>query len=115
MKNYIIIKKKIGNFKKKFIEVEGDKSLSIRFVLLSSLTKGKCSAINLLKSKDVLNAINCMNKLGIKTIFKRKKTEILGRGLFGLKFKKNLTLDTGNSGTTARLLCSLLIDSNLSN
>ena len=111
MKNYIIIKKKIGNFKKKFIEVEGDKSLSIRFVLLSSLTKGKCYAINLLKSKDVLNAINCMNKLGIKTIFKRKKTEILGRGLFGLKFKKNLTLDTGNSGTTARLLCSLLIDS----
>ncbi len=112
MKNYIIIKKKIGNFQKKFIEVEGDKSLSIRFVLLSALTKGKCSAINLLKSEDVLNAINCIKKLGIKTILKRKKTEIFGRGLFGLKFKKNLTLDTGNSGTTARLLCSLLIDSN---
>ncbi len=112
MKNYIIIKKKIGNFKKKFIEVEGDKSLSIRFVLLSALTKGKCSATNLLKSEDVLNAINCVNKLGIKTIFKKKKTEIFGRGLFGLKFKKNLTLNTGNSGTTARLLCSLLIDSN---
>ncbi len=112
MKNYITIKKKIGNFKKKFIEVEGDKSLSIRFVLLSALTKGKCSAINLLKSEDVLNAINCVNKLGVKTIFKKKKTDIFGRGLFGLKFKKNLTLDTGNSGTTARLLCSLLIDSN---
>ncbi len=112
MKNYITIKKKIGNFKKKFIEVEGDKSLSIRFVLLSALTKGKCSAINLLKSEDVLNAINCVNKLGVKTIFKKKRTDIFGRGLFGLKFKKNLTLDTGNSGTTARLLCSLLIDSN---
>ncbi len=112
MKNYIIIKNKIENFKKKFIEVEGDKSLSIRFVLLSALTKGKCSAINLLKSEDVLNAINCINKLGIKTIFKSKKTEIFGRGLFGLKFRKNLILNTGNSGTTARLLCSLLIDSN---
>ncbi len=112
MKNYIIIQNKIKNFKKKFIEVEGDKSLSIRFVLLSALTKGKCSAINLLKSEDVLNAINCINKLGIKTIFRKRKTEIFGKGLFGLKFKKNLTLNTGNSGTTARLLCSLLIDSN---
>ena len=41
-----------------------------------------------------------------------KKIEIFGKGLFGLKFKKNLVLDTGNSGTTARLLCSLLVDSN---
>ena len=112
MKNYLIIQNKIKDFKKKFIEVEGDKSLSIRFVLLSALTKGKCSAINLLKSEDVLNAINCINKLGIKTIFRKRKTEIFGKGLFGLKFKKNLTLNTGNSGTTARLLCSLLIDSN---
>jgi len=112
VKKYIIIKKKIENFKKKFIEVEGDKSLSIRFVLLSALSGGKCSAKNLLKSEDVLNAINCLEKLGIRTIFKKKKTEIFGRGLFGLKFKKNLTLDAGNSGTTARLLCSLLIDSN---
>jgi len=112
VKNYLIIQNKIKDFKKKFIEVEGDKSLSIRFVLLSALTKGKCSAINLLKSEDVLNAINCINKLGIKTIFRKRKTEIFGKGLFGLKFKKNLTLNTGNSGTTARLLCSLLIDSN---
>ena len=73
MKNYLIIQNKIKDFKKKFIEVEGDKSLSIRFVLLSALTKGKCSAINLLKSEDVLNAINCVNKLGVKTIFKKKK------------------------------------------
>ena len=73
MKKYIIIKKKIENFKKKFIEVEGDKSLSIRFVLLSALSGGKCSAKNLLKSEDVLNAINCLEKLGIRTIFKKKK------------------------------------------
>ena len=112
MKNFISINKKIGNFKKKFIEVEGDKSLSIRFVLLSALTNGKCTATNLLKSQDVLNAINCINKLGIKSVFKKKKIEIFGKGLFGLKFKKNLVLDTGNSGTTARLLCSLLVDSN---
>ncbi len=112
MKNFILINQKIGEFKKKFIEVEGDKSLSIRFVLLSALTKGKCTASNILKSEDVLNAINCINKLGIKTNLKKKKIEIFGKGLFGLKFKNNLNLDTGNSGTTARLLCSLLIDSN---
>ena len=76
MKNFILINQKIGEFKKKFIEVEGDKSLSIRFVLLSALTKGKCTASNILKSDDVLNAINCINKLGIKTNLKKKKIEI---------------------------------------
>jgi len=109
---FIIIKNKINLFKRKYISVPGDKSLSIRFILLSSLSKGKCIAYNLLKSDDTLDAIKCMKKLGVKINFRKSRCEVFGKGLFGLKYKKNLILDAGNSGTTARLLCSVLIDTN---
>ena len=111
MKNYISINQTINNFKKKFIEVDGDKSLSIRFVLLSSLSRGKCIATNLLKSEDVISTIKIIKKLGIKINSKKKNVEIIGNGLFGYKFKNNLILDAGNSGTTARLLLSVLTNS----
>ena len=39
------------DLQKKFISVDGDKSLSIRFVLLASLSNGKSIAQNLLKSE----------------------------------------------------------------
>ena len=58
----ITINHAIKKFNKK-IEVDGDKSLSIRFVLLASQALGKSRAYNLLKSEDVLSAINCIKKL----------------------------------------------------
>ena len=109
-KKIIFIKKNINTFKKQSISVDGDKSLSIRLILLSSLSDGKCNVKNLLMSEDVLSAVSIMKKLGIKIRIKKKVCEIIGRGLFGLKFKKNLILDSGNSGTTARLICGLLSD-----
>ena len=33
-----------------------------------------------------------------------------GKGLKGYRYKKNLILNAGNSGTTARLLCAAIID-----
>ncbi len=112
MTKKIFIDQTITTFKKKSIKVDGDKSLSIRFVLFSSLSKGKCSATNLLTSEDVKSAINIIKKLNIKIKLKNKKCEIFGKGLFGYKFKKNLILNAGNSGTTVRLLFSLLNNSN---
>ena len=109
MKHIISINKKIGCFKNT-IEVEGDKSLSIRFILLSSLSNGKCTAKNLLRSEDVISAINSVKKLGIKIILKNNYCEVFGKGLKGYRYKKNLILDAGNSGTTARLLCAAIID-----
>ena len=53
---------------KKTISVEGDKSLSIRWVLISSLSKKRSVAYNLLKSEDVMSAINCIRNLGSKVI-----------------------------------------------
>ena len=110
MQKFISITKQIDRFKKKSISIPGDKSLSIRFVLLSALSQGKCTAYDLLKSEDVFSAIKNLKKLGIKIIVRKSKCEVYGRGLFGFKYKKDLILDAGNSGTTARLLCSALID-----
>ena len=59
------ISKKIKPFKKK-IFVESDKSLSIRWVLFSSIANGVSKAKNLLISEDVLAALNAIKKLGIK-------------------------------------------------
>ena len=111
MKNIISINQSINGFKKNVITVDGDKSLSIRFILLSSLSTGKCIATNLLKSADVISAISNIKKLGINIRLKDKSCEVTGKGLNGYKFSNNLILNAGNSGTTARLICSVLINS----
>jgi len=109
MSNKVIIKKKITKFKK-IIKVSGDKSLSIRWVLFSSLASGVSKAKNLLMSEDVLAAIEIIKKLGIKVKFKNNICEIYGKGVNGYNYKKNLKLNAKNSGTLGRLLLGLLID-----
>jgi 3-phosphoshikimate 1-carboxyvinyltransferase len=104
----IIVKKKIKAFNKT-ISVNGDKSLSIRWALLASQASGKSRAYNLLRSLDVLSALNCLKKLGIKVSLKKKYCEIEGRGLNGFKNRKNLILNAGNSGTLGRLILGLLV------
>ncbi len=112
MKKIISINQKINRLKKKIIFVDGDKSLSIRFLLLSSLSSGKCIASNLLKSDDVKSTIECIKKLGIKVKLNKNFCEVIGKGLFGYEYKNNLILNAGNSGTAARLLCSVLTNKN---
>ena len=60
----IIIKKRVDSFNKT-INVSGDKSISIRWVLFSSLAKGTSKAKNLLISEDVLASLKLIRKLGI--------------------------------------------------
>ncbi len=110
MLNSLSINKRIKNFKKS-ISVSGDKSISIRWVLFSSLSNGVSSAKNLLLSEDVLAAIKAVNKLGIKSKLKNNKYKIYGKGVNGLKYKKNITIDAKNSGTLGRLILGLLINS----
>ena len=106
----IIIKKKIGSFNN-IINVSGDKSLSIRWVLLASQAKGKSRAYNLLRSLDVMSALDCLKKLGVKVKLNKKYCEIIGRGLNTFSYKKKITLNAGNSGTLGRLILGLLIKS----
>ena len=110
MSNSLIIKKRINRFSK-VISVSGDKSISIRWVLISSLAKGISRAKNLLISEDVLAAIKSIKKLGIKVSLIGKECKIYGKGVDGYKFKKNLTIDAENSGTLGRLILGLLINS----
>ena len=110
MKNTVEIIETIKPFKKS-IEIEGDKSLSIRWALLASQAIGKSKSFNLLRSEDVMNTLNCLKKLGIKIKLSDKFCEITGNGLNGFRYKKNLNLDAGNSGTLGRLILGLLVHS----
>ena len=110
MSKVLIIKEKIKKFNKQIL-VSGDKSLSIRWVLLASQATGRSKASNLLMSEDVLAAINAIKKLGIKVNIYKNYCEIFGNGINGFKYKKNLTINAKNSGTLGRLLLGLLIKS----
>ena len=110
MKNYITIKDKIKKFNKK-IEVSGDKSISIRCVLLASQAIGKSKIYNLLESDDVLNSLRSIKKLGIEYKKIKNYYEIYGFGLSGFNTLKKTVINAGNSGTFARLILGLLVDS----
>tara|TARA_Y100001970_G_scaffold161529_1_gene197543 strand:- start:36760 stop:38085 length:1326 start_codon:yes stop_codon:yes gene_type:complete len=110
MKKYVEIKKKINPFNK-ILKIEGDKSLSIRWALLASQAKGKSTSYNLLRSEDVLSTLGCLKKLGVKVKIFKNKCQIISKGLNSFNYKKNLTLNCGNSGTLARLILGLLVHS----
>ena len=99
---------RIAEFKKT-IQVDPDKSISIRSFLIGSITEGISSVKNVLESHDVISTINCLKKLGvnIKKI-KPRNYLIYGKGIGSLNTKKNTTLNFGNSGTLARLLVGIL-------
>ena len=107
MTNLIILKKKIKKFNKK-ITVSGDKSISIRWILFSSLANGISKAHNLLLSDDIFATINAVKKLGIKVIVKKNICKVFGKGINGYKYKKGLTINAENSGTLGRLILGLL-------
>ena len=67
MANFIKINNKINKFNKN-ISIDGDKSLSIRWAIMSAQALGKSKAFNLLNSEDVNNALIAIKKLGIKVV-----------------------------------------------
>ncbi len=107
MADYIILKNKFPSFDKK-ITVASDKSLSIRWILFASIANGVSKARNLLNSEDVKATKNVIKKLGIKIYSNKDTCKIYGNGIDGYKYKKNITLNAGNSGTLGRLILGLL-------
>ncbi len=99
---------KIRSFKK-VIEVDPDKSISIRSFLIGAISHNISSVKNVLESEDVLSAIKCLKSLGVRIKKKKSKNYLIyGKGLGSLFAKKNTTLNFGNSGTLARLLIGIL-------
>ena len=110
MRKRLFINSRYKSFKKT-ISIDGDKSISIRSLLLGSQAYGKTVIENILLSEDIINSINCLKKLGIKIFLKKKNCFIYGKGLNGFDYKKNIILNAGNSGTFARLILGLLVKS----
>ena len=67
----IIIKDKIESFSK-IIEVDSDKSISIRSLLIGAISQNISYIRNILESEDVLSTITCLKKLGVKIVKKKK-------------------------------------------
>ena len=101
------INKKLFPFNKS-INVDSDKSISIRSLLIGSISQNISSVKNILESDDVLSTVECLRKLGVKINKKKNCYLIYGKGLGSLIAKKNSKLNFGNSGTLARLLIGLL-------
>ena len=89
--------------------VPGDKSISHRAIILSSLALGTTRIENCLLSEDTQMTIDIFKKLGvdIQVDTKNNLVNINGVGLYGLKAPEG-DLYCGNSGTTMRLLAGLL-------
>ena len=88
----LFINNKYNSFKKT-VSIDGDKSISIRTLLLGSQAYGKTSVENILLSEDILNAIRCLKKLGIRISLKKNKCYVYGQGINGFKYKKNIILN----------------------
>ena len=78
---------------------------------MASQAVGKSKAFNILNSEDVNSALMSLKKLGIKIKIKNNYCEIFGKGLNGFSYKKNTTINAGNSGTFARLIMGVLASS----
>ncbi len=112
MKNsFTLLSSKSKSLKGK-LSVPGDKSISIRALLLSSICFGNSKISNLLESDDVLNTLKSLKCLGIKIIKKKNIFEVFGNGGFFIQPSRDLYL--GNSGTGLRLLVGLLSTRNIS-
>ena len=95
---------RINRFNKS-IEVDSDKSISQRSLIIGSICEGISKVDNILESEDVYSTINCLRKLNCKIQrIKKGKYKIYGKGLGSYFCKKNTKLNFGNSGTAARLL-----------
>ncbi len=89
------------------ITVPGDKSISHRAVMLGALADGITHINGSLRGADCLSTIDCFRKMGVRIDDNGDSLTVHGNGLHGLRAPK-VTLYTGNSGTTTRLLCGIL-------
>ena len=91
------------------ITVPGDKSISHKAILLSSLAKGISEIDGVFMTEDCLSTIDCFRKMNVHIeIQPNNKLRISGNGLYGLSEPKSV-LNTGKSNTALRLLLGVLV------
>jgi len=89
------------------ISAPGDKSISHRCVILSSIAIGESRIEGLLGSTDVICTIEAMKSLGANISLNSNTCIINGIGI-GSLIEPKKPLDFGNSGTAARLIMGLV-------
>ena len=85
----------------------GDKSISHRALILSSLALGTSHVSGILDSEDVRSTAKVLRALGAKIPSLAPQMTISGLGLGGLQTPSG-SLDCGNSGTTTRLMAGVV-------
>jgi len=96
------------------VNLPGDKSISHRAVLLSSISEGNCTIRNLATGKDLESTVDAVKQLGAEVSESEPSVlQISGIGLNNF-VKPEEKLNCGNAGTSLRLLLGLLAGSNIS-
>ena len=89
------------------VSVPGDKSISHRAAIIAALANGSSTITNFSSGADCRATIECLKKLGVAIIKRKKELLIQGVGRQGLRRATEL-LDCGNSGSTMRMLAGVL-------
>lgn len=89
------------------ITVPGDKSISHRGVMFGSISNGITELTGFLNGADCRSTISCFRQMGIDIVQENDHVIVHGKGLHGLSAPAD-TLDTGNSGTTTRIISGIL-------
>lgn len=87
------------------VSVPGDKSISHRAAFLGCLSREGIEVANYSSGADCASTLRCLERLGFSVDRAGQGVRVRrGEG----PCEAHVTLDAGNSGTTARLLCGLL-------
>lgn len=89
------------------ITIPGDKSISHRSIMFGAMAKGKTTVDGFLLGDDCLSTISCFQKLGVKIDVNGNQVSIESDGIKNWHEPQDI-LNTGNSGTTTRLLLGIL-------
>ena len=85
----------------------GDKSVSHRALILNSIATGTARVSGLSSGSDIMSIMRCLRNLGVR-IEPDEKSTVTVYGSGGRLEEPGNVLDTGNSGTSMRLLAGLL-------
>ena len=89
------------------IQIPGDKSISHRSIMFGAMASGTTTVEGFLLGADCLSTISCFRKLGVEISLEDERVTINSKGAAGW-IEPTSILDTGNSGTTTRLMLGLL-------
>ncbi len=93
------------------VSLPGDKSISHRYAMLTSIAEGQSKVYNYSTGADCQSTLACMESLGVHHEFAeeegRRVLIVNGKGMHGLAAPSG-QLDAGNSGSTIRMLSGIL-------